>query len=184
MTIDDLKIMKMEMLHSGSADIFDALVASRPELGPCRRDIEAAFAILLESFRAAAMRCGLTRYMGNGWVAADECFESVSRTCDFGLDDMATASFGEALGHAREADELGETLAKIGGAAGNVRLVGFDDVEVAGRLGITSVRQPLDAIAETAFQALVSRLKTPTLPPRIILLDAGLTVRDSPCPSS
>ena len=53
-----------------------------------------------------AMRCGLTRYMENGWVAADECFESVSRTCDFGLDDMATASLGEALGHKKEAAYL------------------------------------------------------------------------------
>lgn len=55
--------------------------------------------------------------------------------------------------------------------------MGFDDVEVAGRLGITSVRQPLDAIAETALQALVSRIKAPHLPPRTILLDAKLVPR-------
>ena len=51
-------------------------------------------------------RCGLTRYMSHGWVAADECFESVTRTQDFGLNDLATASLGEALGHREEAAYL------------------------------------------------------------------------------
>jgi len=51
-------------------------------------------------------RCGLSRYMKNGWVAADECAESVSRTQDFCLDDLAAASLGEALGHVKEAAYL------------------------------------------------------------------------------
>lgn len=72
---------------------------------------------------------------------------------------------------------LGETLAKIGHGAEGIRLVGFDDVEVAAKLGLTTVRQPLDAIAEAALQALVSRIKSPDLPPRTILLDAELVVR-------
>lgn len=72
---------------------------------------------------------------------------------------------------------LGETLAKIGGGAENVRPVGFDDVEIAAKLGLTTMRQPLDAIAEIALQTLVSRIKTPTLPPRTILLNAELVVR-------
>ncbi|MBQ6330764.1 MAG: substrate-binding domain-containing protein, partial [Kiritimatiellae bacterium] len=72
---------------------------------------------------------------------------------------------------------LRETLAKIGNGAERIRLVGFDDVEVAARLGMTSVRQPLDAIADTSLQTLASRIKTPTLPPRTILLDAELVVR-------
>ena len=58
-----------------------------------------------------------------------------------------------------------------------IRLVGFDDVEVAAKMGLTTVRQPLDAIAEAAMQTLVSRIKTPDLPPRTILLDAELVVR-------
>jgi DNA-binding LacI/PurR family transcriptional regulator len=72
---------------------------------------------------------------------------------------------------------LGKTLAKMGGGAENIRLVGFDDVEVAARIGIMSVRQPLDEIAYTALQTLVSRIKTPSLPPRTILLNAELVVR-------
>lgn len=72
---------------------------------------------------------------------------------------------------------LAETLAKIGGGAERIRLAGFDDVEVAAKMGLTTVRQPLDAIAETALQTLVSRIKSPRLPPRTILLDADLVVR-------
>ena len=72
---------------------------------------------------------------------------------------------------------LGKTFAKIGHGAEKIRLVGFDDVAVAAELGLTTVRQPLDAIAEAAMQTLVSRIKTPDLPPRTILLDAELVVR-------
>ena len=39
------------------------------------------------------------------------------------------------------------------------------------------MRQPLADIAQTALQTLVSRIRTPTLPPRTILLDAELVVR-------
>ena len=72
---------------------------------------------------------------------------------------------------------LRETFVKIGKGAEKICLVGFDDVEVAAKFNITSVRQPLAAIADTALQTLVSRIKTPTLPPRTILLNAELVVR-------
>ena len=72
---------------------------------------------------------------------------------------------------------LGETLAKIGDGAEQVRLVGFDDVEVAAKLEITTVRQPLDAIAEAAMQTLVSRIKSPGLAPRSIQLHATIVPR-------
>lgn len=115
---------------------------------------------------------------GGAWTHEDNVLyaepsnrRAVARFLKKGIPDAFVA------GNDFAAAELGETLAKIGGDAGRVRLVGFDDVEVAGRLGMTSVRQPLDAIAETAIQTLVSRIKTPTLSPRTILLDAGLIVR-------
>ena len=72
---------------------------------------------------------------------------------------------------------LRETLDGIGGGAKRVRLAGFDDVAVAEAHGLTTVRQPLDAIAEAALQALVSRIKIPDMPPRTILLNAELVVR-------
>ena len=48
-------------------------------------------------------RSGLTRYMANGYVAADETNESVSRTLDYALDDHAVADFAAALGRTNEA---------------------------------------------------------------------------------
>ena len=75
-----------------------------------------------------------------------------------------------------------EILAVVGGAEGHdgaerIRLAGFDDVTVAGAHNLTTVHQPLDAIAEAALQTLVSRIKAPDLPPRTILLEAELVVR-------
>ena len=48
-------------------------------------------------------RGGLTRYMSLGYVAGDETRESVSRTLDFGLQDLAAAVLAEATGHDDEA---------------------------------------------------------------------------------
>ena len=51
-------------------------------------------------------RAGLSRYMEQGWVAADETNESVSRTQDFCLQDMAAAVLADATGHPDEADRF------------------------------------------------------------------------------
>ena len=72
---------------------------------------------------------------------------------------------------------LRETLHKIGGGAEKMRLAGFDDVTAAAEAGITTVRQPLDDLASTALQTLISRISSPELPPRTILLHAPLVVR-------
>ena len=72
---------------------------------------------------------------------------------------------------------LRETLHKIGGGAEKIRLAGFDDVAAAEEAGITTVRQPLGDLASTALQTLISRIKSPELPPRTILLHAPLIVR-------
>ncbi|MBO4366327.1 MAG: glycoside hydrolase family 92 protein, partial [Clostridia bacterium] len=48
-------------------------------------------------------RGGLTRYMTLGYVAGDETRESVSRTLDFGLQDLAAAVLAEATGHDEDA---------------------------------------------------------------------------------
>ena len=72
---------------------------------------------------------------------------------------------------------LRETLFRIGDGVEKIRLAGFDDVAVAEAAGITTVRQPLDDLASTALQTLCSRIKSPELPPRTILLHAPLIVR-------
>lgn len=57
----------MEVPDNGAAGLFDALVARRPELRQCIRDIEAAFSLLRDSFRSG----GKVLVCGNGGSAAD-----------------------------------------------------------------------------------------------------------------
>lgn len=115
---------------------------------------------------------------GGSWSLTDNVLfaepenrRAMARFLKRGLPDAIVA------GNDVAAAALGETLSNIGGGAEKIRLVGFDDVEVAAKLGLTTMRQPLDAIAEVAMQTLVSRIKSPGLPPRTILLDAELVVR-------
>ena len=49
-------------------------------------------------------RAGLGRYMQLGYVAGDETAESVSRTQDFGLQDIAASILADAAGHPDEAE--------------------------------------------------------------------------------
>lgn len=62
-----------------------------------------------------------------------------------------------------------------------VRLAGFDDGRIARYLNppLTTIRQPVKALAETAVASLLQRIRTPDLRPRAILLDAPLVVRAS-----
>jgi LacI family transcriptional regulator len=77
---------------------------------------------------------------------------------------------------------LSKTLAKL-----NVRipedimLAGFDDVVEAARMNppLTSIRQPCFDLATMAFRTLLERIDNPDLPPRQILLDTLLVVRES-----
>jgi DNA-binding LacI/PurR family transcriptional regulator len=63
----------------------------------------------------------------------------------------------------------------------DIRLVGIDDVSYASLLPVplTTVRQPVRDIGETALRAMLDRLCRPNLPPRDILLDGELIVRQS-----
>ncbi|MBR5548453.1 MAG: GntR family transcriptional regulator [Kiritimatiellae bacterium] len=120
---------------------------------------------------AAVESGGFWSLKGNVLFAEPDNCRAVSKFLKNGLPDAFVA------GNDVAAAALGKTLARIGGGAEKIRLAGFDDVEVAAKLGLTTVRQPLDAIAEVAMQTLVSRIKTPDLSPRTILLDAEIVVR-------
>ncbi len=79
-------------------------------------------------------------------------------------------------GNDAAAARLEETLAALGRADG-IRLAGFDDVDIAARLGLTTCRQPLEDLAHVAFQTLLQRIRSPYLPPRTVRLSAPLVVR-------
>jgi DNA-binding LacI/PurR family transcriptional regulator len=63
----------------------------------------------------------------------------------------------------------------------DVRLVGIDDVEYASLLPVplTTLRQPTRQLGDAALTAMLERVARKTLPPRDILLDAELVVRES-----
>lgn len=62
-----------------------------------------------------------------------------------------------------------------------IMVAGFDDVHVASTANppLTTIRQPCQEIANTAFKTLLERMSNPNLPPREILLDTSLIVRES-----
>ena len=62
-----------------------------------------------------------------------------------------------------------------------VRVAGFDDAKIAKLLNppLTTIRQPVKCLAETAVASLLQRIRNPDLAPRAILLDAQMVVRRS-----
>lgn len=66
-----------------------------------------------------------------------------------------------------------------------VAVVGFDDTPVAAAVGLTSVRQPLDAVADAVVERLLDVLALGDRPgaPRHVLLDPELVVRGSSIPT-
>jgi len=61
----------------------------------------------------------------------------------------------------------------------DVALTGYDDDPTAEFLGITSVRQPIDAIAKTLFDILLGEINQEPLPERQVIFDPELVVRQS-----
>ncbi len=60
-----------------------------------------------------------------------------------------------------------------------VALTGYDDDPTAQFLGITSVRQPIDAVAKTLFDILLAEINQEPLPQRQIVFDPELVIRRS-----
>jgi GntR family transcriptional regulator, arabinose operon transcriptional repressor len=63
----------------------------------------------------------------------------------------------------------------------DVRIVAFDDVKYASLVTVplTTIHQPCDQLGAAAIQAMVQRIERPDMPPRDILVDFHLVVRES-----
>ena len=80
------------------------------------------------------------------------------------------------------AAHLLQTLTFLGFHVPNdIRIAGFDDGKIAQFLNppLTTIHQPVRALAETAVASLLQRIHDPKLPPRAIRLDAPLVIRRS-----
>ena len=63
----------------------------------------------------------------------------------------------------------------------DIRMAGFDDVKYASLLPVplTTIHQPCNELGAAAVRAMVERVQHPELPPRDLLLDFTLVVRES-----
>ena len=109
------------------------------------------------------------------------------------VDPEDTVSLNAAIRRAHAADafvcrndalaaRLLQALSKSGRSVpGDVMVAGFDDAKIARLLNppLTTIRQPVRLIAETAVESLFQRIRTPDLAPREIQLSAPLVVRAS-----
>ena len=69
-------------------------------------------------------------------------------------------------------------------APADIAVIGFDDEEFAPVLvpPLSSVRQPIEKMAQTALQLLIESIQKGDTSPRFVTLDSELILRDS-CPA-
>jgi GntR family transcriptional regulator of arabinose operon len=80
------------------------------------------------------------------------------------------------------AAQLLKTLNALGVAVpDDVRMAGIDDVKYASLLSVplTTIHQPCGELGAAAISTMLDRLRQPTMPPRDVLLNFTLVVRDS-----
>ena len=61
----------------------------------------------------------------------------------------------------------------------DLAVVGFDDVEMAEYVGLTTVRQPLEESGRVAIDLLLARLADPQRPPQRVTLPLTLVRRET-----
>jgi LacI family transcriptional regulator len=94
-----------------------------------------------------------------------------------GLPAPPTAIFApsdtQALGVLKAARERGVAVPR------DLAVVGFDDVEIADYIGLTTVRQPLEESGRVAMELLLARLVDPARPPQRVTLPLTLVQRET-----
>ena len=63
----------------------------------------------------------------------------------------------------------------------DVRISGFDNIEASRYfpIGLTTIAQPCEELAKTIINVMLSRIKNPDLPPRTVMLNFELKIRES-----
>lgn len=127
------------------------------------------------AYRQALLDAGITPQAAWEHELDPEDLPAVQQLCDSGATDLLVANDETAA-------LLMQSLAKLRySCPSDIRIVGFDDVKYARlvRVPLTTVRQPCDDIGEAAVHTLLSRIKSPDLPPRTVLIQGQLIVRSS-----
>lgn len=79
----------------------------------------------------------------------------------------------QAMGVLRAARERGLAVPQ------DVAIIGFDDVEIAEYIGLTTIHQPLEESGRVAVELLLARLADPARPPQRVQLPLTLVRRDT-----
>ena len=83
------------------------------------------------------------------------------------------ASDNQALGVLKAARERGLTV------PGELAVIGFDDVDIADFIGLTTIHQPLEESGRVAVEMLLSRVADPARPPQRVRLPLTLMERET-----
>ncbi len=132
----------------------------------------------LAGYRAAIERAGHSlpdTYIGLAAHGLETARQQGHRLLS--LPEPPTAIFAhsdtQAVGVLRAARERGLT------APGDLAIVGFDDVEVAAYVGLTTIRQPLEESGRVAVELLLARLADPARPSQRVQLPLTLIRRET-----
>lgn len=164
------------LLELGHASI--ACVAGPTHHGPGPGRLEGFLSTLRErgvTIGEDAIVRGDYHFEGGRAATAELLERGGSFTAVFAANDlMAAGAIRELLAHGRAVPD-------------DVSVIGFDDAPLAEMTSpaLTTVRQPLDEMADTAVSLLLARLNDPAVEPRgHHLLATSLVVRDSTAPPS
>jgi len=132
----------------------------------------------LTGFRQALLEAGLelpAAYVALAPHGLDAAYRQALRL--FALpsppDAIFAASDTQALGVLKAARERGLQVPH------DVAIVGFDDLDMADYIGLTTVRQPLEESGRIAVELLLARLENPTRPIQNITLPLTLVKRET-----
>ncbi len=132
----------------------------------------------LEGYRKALTAAGVT--LSNEYVALAPHSRENARLLTHRLLDLPqpptaifAASDNQALGVLKAARERGLSIPR------ELAVMGFDDVDIADYVGLTTIRQPLEESGRVAVDLLLARLLDPSRPPQRIRLPLTLVRRET-----
>lgn len=140
-----------------------------------RPDSAPTVMLRIAGYREALLSAGITP--DPKWIHTGEPMDEkfVQRIVDAGATAIICANDLTAANLMRALDTLGCPVPQ------KIRVVGFDDVRYAELLrpSLTTIHQPCAEIGTIAMQVMLERIENPTLPPRDVLAQPTLIVRQS-----
>jgi LacI family transcriptional regulator len=165
------------LLSLGHRDI--AFIDGSPETRPGRERLEGFRQALMGYGLSYSEDClfvsGLTKQDGFSRESGRESMKRFlgARARGTRFSAVVVASDIQALGALEVARENGVRVPE------DIAMVGFDDIELAQHVGLTTMRQPMHEMGMLAVERLLDRIKDPTAPPSMTTFMPDLIVRST-----